>query len=117
MANKAGRGYAMQYSNEMDKEKYFLEGCLLYKKYDETSGLASASIAHEFLHLFGAWDLYTTFQQAQEKEDKAKKMFPDDIMLRVSYDINELKIDKLTAWRVGLSTFQGKDYEWFRPNE
>jgi len=117
IANKAGRGYSMEYSNGMEKEKYFLEGCLLYKKYDENSSLASSSIAHEFLHLFGAWDLYQTFEQSKEKEDKARKIYPDDIMLRTSYNINELKIDKLTAWLVGLNSVQESTFEWFRPKD
>ena len=115
IANKKGRGYAMQYSKEMNKEKYFLEGCILYKQYDEKNALASSSIAHEILHLFGAWDLYETFQQSKDREVKAKQLFPNDIMLRTSNNINELKIDKLTAWLVGLSSTEEKWYNWFRP--
>jgi hypothetical protein len=114
-ANKKGIGYAMQYNNEMDKEKYFLEGCILFKQYFDGRELASASIAHEFLHLFGAWDLYKTFQQTKDKEKKARKYFQNDIMLRTSYNINELEIGKLTAWLVGLSSYKEEWYEWFCP--
>ena len=117
IANKQGRGYAMPYSKGMSYDKYFLEGCILYKEFSTDFPLNSASIAHEFLHLFGAWDLYETFSQTKEHEEKAREIFPDDIMLRNVYDINELKIDKLTAWLIGLSAFSEKWYEWFRPND
>jgi len=115
IANKPGTSYSMAYSNEMNKEKYFVEGCILYTKYNNGYDLASSSIAHEFLHLFGAWDLYQTFQQTKEREDKARKIYPNDIMLRTSYNINELKIDKLTAWLVGLNSIKEKGFGWFRP--
>jgi len=121
LANKAGNGYAVPCNEELinystrNKELYFLEGTILYRKYLNNNDLASASIAHELLHLFGAWDLYQTYAQPKSREDKAKELFPDDIMLRTSYDINTLKIDKLTAWLVGLSHFYEDWYEWFRP--
>ena len=105
LANKAGNGYAIQYSYEMDKNLYFLERTILYQKYLNDSELASSSIAHEILHLFGAWDLYETFEQTKDREVKARELFPDDIMLQTSYNINELNIDKLTAWLTGLSSF------------
>lgn len=115
LSDLKGIGYAMNYAEGVDKETYFLEGCILYRNYPDGQELASSSIAHEFLHLFGAWDLYETFQQSKEHAEKAKQLFPNDVMRRTSYTINELEIGKLTAWAVGLTTAFEAWYEWFRP--
>lgn len=103
VANKPGRGYSMAFKNEYDAGKYFLEGTMLYTSYSEDMPGCAAGIAHEMCHLFGADDLYATFIQTAENEARARELFPDDIMLKVSYDINTQKIDKLTAWLVGLT--------------
>lgn len=103
VANKPGRGYSMAFRDDFDPYKYFLEGTILYTSYEEGIPACAAGIAHEMCHLFGAEDLYATFVQSAENEARARELFPDDIMLAVSYDINERKIDKLTAWLVGLT--------------
>lgn len=103
VANKPGRSYSMAYNNSYDAKMYFLEGIMLYTSYPDGQPDCSAAIAHEMCHLFGAEDLYATFIQTEENEACARELFPDDIMLRVSYDINTLKIDRLTAWLVGLT--------------
>ena len=103
VANKPGRGYSMAYKDDYDPYKYFVEGTILYTSYEVGGPNCAASIAHEMCHLFGAEDLYATFVQTAENEARARELFPDDIMLRVSYDINTLKIDKLTAWLIGLT--------------
>ncbi|MEW6469851.1 MAG: hypothetical protein AB1458_13065 [Bacteroidota bacterium] len=114
-AKQSGISYSFPFSNAMDKELYFLEGTLLYEKYSNGYSLASSSIAHEMLHLFGAWDLYHTYAQPKDREDSARKIFPDDIMLRTSYNISELNIGKLTAWTIGWNSQSEEFYEWFRP--
>ena len=103
VANKPGRGYAMAFQDNYSREKYFREGAMLYTSYEEGVPNCPASIAHEMCHLFGAEDLYATFLQSGENEARARELFPDDIMLRVSYNINTQKIDWLTAWLVGLT--------------
>ncbi len=115
LANKKGRGYSMQYSREMERDKYFVEGSILYNQFEDGQPLFSAAIAHEFLHLFGAWDLYKTFEQTQDHAAKARKLYPDDIMLRISTKITDLKIDRLTAWLVGLNAKEEPDFESLRP--
>ena len=60
-------------------------------------------IAHEILHLFGGWDLYKTFQTSEEQEKEARIQFPNSVMLRTSYDVSDVEIDPLTAWRIGWS--------------
>ena len=103
IANKPGRGYSMAYKNAFDDKLYYLEGTMLYTSYEEGMPNCAASIAHEMCHLFGAEDLYATFIQTEENEARARELFPDDIMLRVSYNIKTQKIDKLTAWLIGLT--------------
>lgn len=103
VANKPGRGYSMSYKDIYDSEMYFLEGTMLYTSYPSGQPGCAAGIAHELCHLFGADDLYATFLQSEENEARARELFPDDIMLRVSYTINSQKIDKLTAWLIGLT--------------
>ncbi|MCL2138506.1 MAG: hypothetical protein FWH41_03125 [Treponema sp.] len=111
-----GRSYSIAYESEfMDKEKYFTETCVVYNKYWGGLEMYEASIAHEMLHLFGAWDLYETFQQSREKEQRARQYFPNSIMLRTSYNINELMVDELTAWLIGWNNTAQGWYEWFKP--
>ena len=103
IANKPGRGYSMAYKDSYSKEMYYLEGTILYTSFEDGMPNCAACIAHEMCHLFGAEDLYATFLQTEENEARARELFPDDIMLRVSYDINTLKIDWLTGWLIGLT--------------
>lgn len=116
-ANMSGVSYAMACSNEMNEEKYFNEGCMIYQYYDDaqTKPLCAATIAHEMLHTFGAWDLYTTFAQSSDREKKARSIYPNDIMLRTSYNINELSIGELSAWLIGWVVKEEKWFNWFRP--
>ena len=96
-----GNGYAMPSSIDMDRELYFLEGTVLYEEFPNGYELPASAISHEILHLYGAWDFYKTFRQTAENEAKAKKQFPNSIMLRTSYYIDELEVDEVSAWRVG----------------
>ena len=114
-AKGQGNGYSMAYSSDMSKALYFVEGAVLYEKYWNDYELASSSIVHEILHLYGAWDLYKTFQQSQENENRARKFFPDSIMLRTSFNIDELNIDEVTAWLIGWNNAPKDWYELFRP--
>ncbi|WP_411823645.1 hypothetical protein [Leptospira sp. 'Mane'] len=116
-AKGKGNGYAMPSSTEMNKKLYFTEGAILYEKYLGNEPLASSSIAHEILHLYGAWDLYKTYAQPKSREDKAKKIYPNSIMLRTSYDFDELEVDELTAWLIGWNKSPKSSFEWFRPSD
>ena len=110
-----GNGYAMASNSRMDKEKYFVEGAVLYEKYNDGKELASSSIAHEILHLYGAWDFYKAFNQTEANEERAKKLYPNSIMLRTSYNIDELNVDEITAWLIGWNNNPEPWFESFRP--
>lgn len=112
-----GNGYAMTFNSNMNSEKHFVEGAILYEKYLGNGELASSSIAHEILHLYGGWDLYKTFAQTQDREDKARKLFPNSVMLRTSYNIKELSIDEVSQWLIGWNDSPKDWYEWFKPKE
>lgn len=111
LTNTPGTSYALAYRDDFEREKYYLEGAVIYTTYQSGGETCSGSIAHEMCHLFGAEDLYETFSQTKENEAKAQKLYPNDIMLRVSYDINELVVDEMTAWYIGLTN---KEKSWYR---
>ena len=116
-AKDSGIGYAMSYeTTAMNKDLYYVEGILLYKNYLNGRELAAASIAHEILHNFGAWDLYATFQQSRHIEEMARMFFQNSIMHRVAYNINELDIDPVTAWRIGWNNNPESWYYNFNPH-
>ena len=109
-----GVSYAFPYSPNVADE-FFLEGMSIYHRFNEKTPQCTSCIAHEMLHLFGAWDLYQSFQTTKAQEDQAKKQFPNSIMLRTSYNIDELSIDPVTAWRIGWVDDLPKGSEFFRP--
>jgi len=112
----AGIGYAIPQYQYGNNELLYMEGIVLYDRFPDGQNGTSASIAHEILHLFGAWDLYATFQQTKEAESYARMHFPNSIMLRVSHNINELTVDPLTAWRIGWNHNPEPWYAWFDPD-
>ncbi|MDP4208046.1 MAG: hypothetical protein Q8928_04445 [Bacteroidota bacterium] len=113
-ANTKGRSYAVPFHTGMNKNKYFVEGCCVYRYYKGVE-LLPATIAHEILHLFGAWDLYKDGAKTLERANRAWELFPHDVMREGSYDINNLKIDRLTAWLVGLTPYKESTFDWFNP--
>ena len=117
-ARADGTSYAMRFAKGMRKKKFFLEGILLYQQYSNASAMPTAAvIAHELLHLYGAWDLYTTYAQTADRHAKAIELYPNDIMLRVDFRLETLQIDQLTAWLIGWNKQEEAVFEWFRPSD
>ena len=120
-SNTKGRSYASPVTREYhayDSETYNLECCLLYRGFKNSDvETNSATVAHEILHLFGAWDLYRLDSSDSERAVKTELMFPDSIMLNTHRDIWETRIDEINAWLVGLKD-EGQDwYRWFEPGQ
>ena len=93
MANGVGRPYSMRYAKGLNKKKYFMEGAIVYNRYPNMAPIpVPAVVAHELLHIYGAWDLYATYAQTKERQQKAHELYPNDIMLRVDHNINSLSI-------------------------
>jgi hypothetical protein len=105
--NQRGRSYAepMRYNQGL-----FCEGCVVFAQKQDNEEQYSSTIAHECLHLFGAWDLYKDYIKDRDKENLATMYFPKDIMLREEYFERNSRIDKLTAWLVGLTN---KYEDWY----
>lgn len=109
-AKTNGTSYAIAMVENANEELYFVEGALIYENYSSGANTATSSIAHEILHLYGAIDLYKTFKQSEENAQKAAKLYPNSIMRRTSYNIEELNVDELNAWLIGWTN----DYKpWF----
>jgi len=73
-----------------------------------------AVIAHEFLHLFGAWDLYITpfdkKRDAINKKKQAMELFPNEIMAFAYRNINSLEMCQFTKYLIGWETQLDKKY-------
>lgn len=88
---------------------YFLESVNLFLT-DDGMPTNGQTIAHEMLHLFGAWDMYSG-QASDAAGEWANKNYPNEIMLQVSSQLDDLTISPLTAWLVGL-TSEYHDWYW-----
>ncbi len=99
-----GRSYAMRHG--YGGMNLMLEGAMIYLYAPEGWGaylLSSYTVAHEMLHLFGADDLYETYDRSAGSDAFAEKLYPTDIMLRGYHDVNSATLDRFTAWQVGLT--------------
>lgn len=110
-----GISYSMPYTKRCNPDVYFVEGSVIYSHDPEGHKLNESDIAHETLHLFGAWDLYETFEQTAKREARARELYPNDIMLRTSYNINELEVSELSAWAIGWNNNYKPIFNWFKP--
>jgi hypothetical protein len=72
-------------------------------------------IAHEFLHLFGAYDLYLTPFDTKKKDKKKKEklveMFPDEIMAYAHRNIDSLQISGFTKYLIGWDNELSQEYQ------
>lgn len=75
-------------------------------------GSLESIITHEFLHCFGAWDLYERDDVMFYRGAAApyKEKLDNSVMCRTNRPLSQLRIDELTAYLTGMSsTF----YDWF----
>lgn len=83
-------------------------------EYSIVSFKKPAVIAHEFLHLFGAWDLYITPFETDKKEKRRKEFamreFPNEIMAFAFRDIDSLDISPFTKYCIGWEKTLNKNY-------
>jgi len=71
-------------------------------------------IAHEALHLFGAWDLYLGRSQTDLSAREAKERWPHSVMVGTQFNKDKIVVDELTAWRIGWGEFD-REYTAFSP--
>ncbi len=72
-------------------------------------------IAHEFLHVFGAYDLYLTpfdtKKKVQKKKDKLMEMFPNEIMAFAHRNLNSLTISDFSKYLIGWRKELPEEYQ------
>ncbi len=95
------KGIKEEFSNVIEYTTIF-EFDYNYKKHNKFVTM------HEMLHLFGAWDLYNIepYGFGNENYNFIKNKYPKSIMRKS----DEITIDPLTAWRIGLNNNPEK---WF----
>jgi hypothetical protein len=98
--NKPALSYNLAHYHGVD-DTYLSERMICFTRYPDGRPTASATYAHETLHLFGAGDLYFPYDKGAQRKDRARRMFPDDVMRRVDYDISRLTVGPFSAFRVG----------------
>ena len=117
-ANKEGLSYAQPATiNEIGYNKdWFLEGSVLYKHYfDSDAALSSASIIHNLLVLYGAWEIDRDENRSNEAENLISGGLRHSIVLENKYGaINVYSVDQLTAWRIGWIKSYSPWFEMFR---
>lgn len=89
VANKHGRGYANVHYCGTDGQ----EGAFLY--HSKARQLESGAIIHEFLHLFGAVDLYETDRQSRENSGRIGKMFAKEVCTTHTFRCGNCKAVRL----------------------
>ncbi|HEY6563264.1 MAG TPA: hypothetical protein VIY86_02100, partial [Pirellulaceae bacterium] len=98
--NQPALSYNLAYYDEVRPE-YLVERMICFSQYPDGRFTSAATYAHEILHLFGAGDLYFPYDTGETRKRDATRWFPSDIMLRVDYDIDRLRVGPFTAFRIG----------------
>jgi len=101
------------YTNEVSVALY--TGSDYEIEYAVVSYKKPAVIGHEFLHLFGAMDLYITpfdnKKKAQKKKNLAMKEFPTEIMAFPYRSLDSLNLSQLTRYCIGWDKQLDKRYQ------
>ena len=98
--NEPGRSFAGPCGSSR-ASKRFLESCVVFKRSSVGRAEEPSTIAHEILHLYGAWDMYASAKFSPTQLALAKRRFPNDIMVDSHGGLMMADVGPLTAWRVG----------------
>lgn len=116
----SGRSFACPTTKPLQRSypnQFTLETCIVFQRfYDNNPVSAPGVIAHEMLHLFGAWDLYELNEMDRTRANTISRMYPNSIMRSSHGDINDCIIDEINAWLVGLRELKKEWYRWFEPD-
>jgi len=63
---------------------------MVYRYQKDGQELIPSCIAHEVLHLYGAWDLYESHSVSSRQAEEAGRWFPNDIMRTTSRALGRL---------------------------
>jgi len=102
-ANTWGRAHALPFYADDNTDDYLLEGCVVYglDRPGAPDPWLPATIAHEVLHLYGAWDLYRDPAVPEELSAAGELLFPNDVMTDNLNPLGKCVVGPLTAWRIG----------------
>ena len=114
MLKRDGASYAIPQEVGLSSQ-FDTEGAVIYQNFDSQTPNCASCIAHEILHLFGAWDFYQTFQTSSLQQAQAEALYPNSVMLRTSYKTQTLTIDPVTSWRIGWSHTMPDNAMFFEP--
>ncbi len=98
--NKRALSYNLAYYEGV-ADRYAAERMVCFTGYPDGRATSAATYAHEILHLFGAGDLYFPYDESPLRKERAARAFPNDVMYRVDYDLDQLDVGPFTAYRVG----------------
>jgi len=98
--NKPALSYNLAYYERVAR-RYSAERMVCFSHYPDGRKTSAATYAHEILHLFGAGDLYFPYDADSIRKERASRLFPNDVMYRVDYDLTQLDVGLFTAYRVG----------------
>ncbi len=98
--NKPALSYNLAYYDGV-AARYAAERMVCFSHYPDGRLTSAATYAHEILHLFGAGDLYFPYDETPLRKERASRAFPNDVMYRVDYDLDQLDVGVFTAYRVG----------------
>lgn len=110
-----GRAYASQNARGDGWQSLSVATCFCREVGSESS-IRPETIAHETLHLYGAWDLYPEEgERTREQAEHAERLFGGDIMQTFDGGLGRLEVTDLTAWRLGWLNPAPKWFEFFSP--
>ena len=98
--NRTARSYNISYYEGVPKT-YSAERLICFTNILPNQVTPPATYAHEILHGFGAGDLYFPFDTDSRRYEKARRIYPNDVMFRIDPRIQRLEINDWTAYRVG----------------
>lgn len=113
LVRREGRSYAAPNLHGLDEEDALSVAACFFDT--RGTGMSPATIAHELLHLYGAWDLYKSPYHCRAQAMHAARLFPADIMQDGSLPIEGLSVKELTAWRLGWRSTGPAWFEYFAP--
>lgn len=113
LIRRTGRSYASSNQGNDAFDALPFAACYLDPR---ESAVGATTVAHETLHLYGAWDLYHSPYHTRTQAEHAARLFPADIMFGTSREIDSLSVGDVTAWRLGWIHSGPEWFEFFAPS-
>ncbi|MCX7045143.1 MAG: hypothetical protein NTX50_06625 [Candidatus Sumerlaeota bacterium] len=110
--NKSATSYNLTFYKGVGAT-YQAERSVMFMRYAKGNPTCAASYVHEILHNFGAGELYFPFDKESVRKDQAKKLWPNEIMYRVDYNLGKLTLGEYTAYRIGWLDRMNPEYKKF----